>query len=498
MYAMYLRKSRDDLEADTLERHERILKKYAARNNIIIEEEYIFREVVSGDSIDERPAMLSLLNLVNTGQVDGVLCVELERLTRGKQGDQDKIAIIFQINDTKILTLNKVYDPNNEYDEDFFEIGLFMSRREYKAINRRLLRGRLESQEEGYFIGSVLPYGFTKERQGKGFILVENKTEADIVRYIFNQYAMHGSLSLIMHYLNNNNIKPRTATLWNCYLIRNILINKVYIGKINKNRTIKNTKLIDGKIITTKNKNRVPEFVEGKHKPLIDMELWNKCQFNLKMKSHKVNLNRELRNPFASLMYCSVCGKILRYCNTKRKNNNYDILEYLKCSTARCDSAGTRLELLEVGVINELKKELKGYYYYIANYDKEMELNNKKINLDIGLLKKELVKRTNMLDRACELLEEGIYTKDKYLKRVAALNGDIEAIKSNIKKLNNQTDDKNVRIKKMIPILEECLSSYDELSVKEKNVFLKSFIDRIIYTRPNLKSEPVLKVLLKI
>jgi hypothetical protein len=127
-----------------------------------------------------------------------------------------------------------------------------------------------------------------------------------------------------------------------------------------------------------------------------------------------------------------------------------------------------------------------------------MELNNKKINLDINLLKKELDKRTNMLDRACELLEEGIYTKDKYLKRVAALNGDIEAIKNNIKKLNSQTNDENVRIKKAIPMLEQCLAAYDTLSIKEKNDFLKSFIDRIIYTRPNLKSEPVLKVLLKI
>ena len=47
------------------------------------------------------------------------------------------------------MTPSKTYDPENEFDEEYFEFGLFMSRREYKTINRRLQRGRAASIKEG-------------------------------------------------------------------------------------------------------------------------------------------------------------------------------------------------------------------------------------------------------------------------------------------------------------------------------------------------------------
>ena len=55
----------------------------------------------------------------------------------------------FQYSGAKIITPQKIYDPNNEFDEEYFEFGLFMSRREYKTINRRLQRGREISTQEG-------------------------------------------------------------------------------------------------------------------------------------------------------------------------------------------------------------------------------------------------------------------------------------------------------------------------------------------------------------
>lgn len=163
-YAMYLRKSRIDEEAgieNTLSKHETMLRDMAARMGIHIDETNIYREIVSGESIDARPQMQRLLKAVEMGLYTGVLCVELERLSRGNGEDQARILRTFQFSGTKILTLNKVYDlsSDDDFDEEFFEFGLFMSRREYKTIKRRLLRGRLQAQRDGYFIGSVPPYG---------------------------------------------------------------------------------------------------------------------------------------------------------------------------------------------------------------------------------------------------------------------------------------------------------------------------------------------------
>ena len=139
-YLIYLRKSRSDasLEAmgvDVLERHEQILLDLAKRMNLSIGG--IYREVVSGESISARPEMQKLLSEVESGRWEGVLVMEVERLARGDTVDQGIVQRAFQYSGTKIITPTKTYNPNNEFDEEYFEFGLFMSRREYKTIRRR-------------------------------------------------------------------------------------------------------------------------------------------------------------------------------------------------------------------------------------------------------------------------------------------------------------------------------------------------------------------------
>ncbi len=173
-YCMYLRKSRADLEAEargegeTLKRHEKILLELARKMNINITQ--IYREVVSGESIAARPVMQELLSDVEKSLWDGVFVVEVERLARGDTMDQGLVAQTFKYSHTKIITPLKIYDPSNEFDEEYFEFGLFMSRREYKTINRRLQRGRLQSVKEGKFVGSVATYGYKRKKLESDFI----------------------------------------------------------------------------------------------------------------------------------------------------------------------------------------------------------------------------------------------------------------------------------------------------------------------------------------
>ena len=172
---IYLRKSRADVETDkkdnidTLKRHKKVLLEYAEKNKLQVTK--IFSEIVSGESISARPEMQKLLSEIEKGLWDGVLVMEIERLARGDTIDQGILARYFKFSETKIITPTKIYDPNNEFDEEYFEFGLFMSRREYKTINRRLQNGRLLSVKEGKFIGSIAPYGYKKKKleKQKGF-----------------------------------------------------------------------------------------------------------------------------------------------------------------------------------------------------------------------------------------------------------------------------------------------------------------------------------------
>ena len=455
--ALYLRKSREDLtenKEETLARHEKMLTDYCAKNNLSIVA--IYKEVVSGENIANRPEMQKLLNDVASNKYDAVACVELERLSRGNQIDQCEILEVFKASNTKIYTLNKIYDlSKDEIDEEFFEFALFMSRREYKIINRRLQRGRMQAQNEGYYIGSVLPFGFDKIKGDKGFILTPNK-DAEIVKLIFNKYLDGVNVAAIANYLNDNGIKPHRSAKWTQQTIRNVLRNKVYIGLLNVSKR--------------------DTYVEGKHAPIIDNLIFMQVQEKL-AKTPKVTNKRKLSNPLAGLIFCSECGRAML-----RTVNGLNF-EYIKCPTLKCPTRSVKLEDLERYILDGLKKELKDFNYFVDNYAHEIKKQRSNIEKEIEILTIELNKKLEMIERACEMLESGIYTKELFTRRVNVLETDIKALKESIEDLKNKPIEDDEKAYKAIPILETVLKKYSSLDTKEKNLLLKSIVKRVEYTR---------------
>lgn len=192
MLIIYLRKSRKDMDyykdesiEKTLQRHEKELQEFIV--NVFgkpIPEHNIYREVVSGDTIEDRPVMQKVLSLIEDPHYKGVVCIETERLARGNTMDQGIIAQTFQYTETKIITPFKIYNLDNEDDLSYFEDGLYQARKYLTYTKRILNRGRVRSVKEGKYIGSVLPYGFNKIKlpNEKGYMLVENESEAKIIR----------------------------------------------------------------------------------------------------------------------------------------------------------------------------------------------------------------------------------------------------------------------------------------------------------------------------
>lgn len=455
--ALYLRKSREDItetKEETLARHERQLKAYCKNHNLSIVATY--KEVVSGENIANRPQMQQLLNDVSLGKYDAVACIELERLSRGNQLDQCEILEVFKSSNTKIHTLNKVYDlSKDEVDEEFFEFALFMSRREYKIITRRLQRGRMQALNEGYYIGSVLPFGFDKIKGDKGYILTPN-AEADTVKMIFKKYLEGVNVAAIANYLNDNGIKPHRSNKWTQQTIRNVLRNKVYIGLLNANRR--------------------DTYVVGKHAPIIDNNDFLRVQEKL-AKTPKVTNKRSLSNPLAGLIYCSECGRAML-----RTVNGLNF-EYVKCPTLKCPTRSVKLHDLERYILEELKKELKSFNYFIDNYASEVQQQRLQIEKEVNLLTIELNKKVSMIEKACEMLESGIYTKELFTRRVSVLEADIDTLKANIEALKNKPVQDDTKAYKAIPILEKVLEKYNNLDIENKNLLLKSIIERIDYTR---------------
>ncbi len=495
-YAIYLRKSREDIEAEkygegeTLARHEKILTTLAKKRKLHISK--IYREVVSGETISEREEMQKLLRDVENEKWTGVLVVEVERLARGDTADQAKVSQAFKYSHTKIITPVKTYDPDNEFDEEYFEFGLFMSRREYKTINRRLQRGRELSVSEGKFVGNIAPFGYdrVKLKNAKGYTLSINQDEAPVVKEIFRLYAFENtSINSVAKQLNKLNLKPRIASEWTISSVKDILSNPTYIGKIVWNRRKQKKKTKNGHLIISRPRNQDYLIYNGLHEPIIDDKTWEFVQEKRKQNTPKIKHHNIIQNPLVGLVFCEKCGRPMQ----RRPYTKVDKPATLICSNPKCDNVSTKLHIVENKIIEALKIWLENYK---VDYDIEDNFNtdnNKIIEQSISFTKKELEKENAKLDKIYEFLENGIYNNNEFISRSKTIKDNIQCLESKLEAYYSLLQ-KKIEMQKqkeiISPRIENVIDLYYNLeTAKDKNILLKSIISKVTY----LKTEKAIK-----
>ena len=147
----------------------------------------------------------------------------------------------------------------------------------------------------------------------------------------------------------------------------------------------------------------------------------------------------------------------------------------------------------------ELTEALRGFKKYIDDNSSRIELKaSERANLAVRI-DAEIKKKDAMLERCCELLEEGIYTKEKYLSRVKILEDELNGLLETRQQLSDDKDEQEIEsIKTGIPILERCIQKYDELDIQAKNEILRSLIDKIEYNKSSRKEKFNLSIYMKI
>lgn len=499
-YCLYLRKSRSDIEAEehgegeTLARHEKLLLEVAKRGNYNVTQ--IYREIVSGETLAARPVMQQLLSEVEQGLWAGVLVVEVERLARGDTIDQGIVAQAFKYSDTKIITPIKVYDPNNEFDEEYFEFGLFMSRREYKTINRRLQRGRLAASKEGKHVGGSKPYGYVRQeiKGDKGWTLAINEEEASVVRMIFRIYIngeesedgtiRHIGVHEIARRLDAMGIPtPSGGSEWSACTIRNMIRNPVYAGKIRWQHK-KSKRVVKGGSVSVKRYISAPEeeiVVDGLHPAIIPEDVFQKAAEIMQRNPPAVNGIAGLRNPLAGLVFCGRCGRTM----ILRSHPQYAAL---RCVGRHCDCPGSQLALIEDRILKGLSGWLKDYR---LQWSETSEGDSETIIADAEKALKhsesEVKKIRSMQARTHELLEQGLYDTDTFLERSRVLSEQLSAAEAAVTRCNADLAAERLRgenKRNIIPKIEKILDVYSSLpSAKAKNDMLKEVLEKVVYNR---------------
>ena len=489
LYCAYLRKSRRDMEmealgqGETLARHEKQLSDLAERLGVRVARWY--REIVSGDTISERPQVRQLLEDVGAGLWDGVLVVDVDRLGRGDSIDQGVIMQTFMYSGTLIVTPDKTYDPADDSDSEFFEIKLFFSRREYSMIKKRMQRGRLASAMDGCYMGSRPVYGYERVKlQGrKGWSLKIVPEKAQIVRAVFDWYA-HGmdgkdvGAAVIADRLNGMGLRTDLGHTFEPSYIRHMLQNPVYVGKVQWNQRQTQYQIRDGKRVSSRPRSENAVLVDGRHEAIIDRGLFDEVQrmFHTHEKRPK-NKMADVANPLAGLIVCAHCGRHMQL-----KGDNRRRAGFIHCVTQHCPTCGTSIDVVEGAILDGLAAWVSAHQARDDAPEVEPSASLRASAAARAQLMEQLSTLEGQSGRLYDLLEQGVYDVATYRQRRADLDVRAADLRAALAALDLPPRPDPVSV--IAPRVRTVLGAYDLAATPaDKNALLRSVLDHVTYAK---------------
>lgn len=460
-------------------------KKKARTNEVI---EYI-DDGFSGEFLD-RPALTKLRNDVKEGIISKVICLDPDRLSR-KLMNQLIITDEFDRLDVELIFVNGEYAKTAE-GQLFYSMRGAIAEFEKAKINERMSRGRREKARQGRVVRDYQIYGYDYDKETEQFII--NESEAEIVRLIFDLFTKPNDLvrgiNGIAKYLTEKGVPTkRGANVWHRQVVRQMLMNRAYIGKFYQNRW--NTEGMLGNKHKPKDE-RIPmkerpreEWIPVPCPAIIDRQTFDHAQNLLSESRRRWAKQSKRRYLLSGLLRCAKCGNTM----TGRKHRNWgaDVFIYTdekNYSGAKHPGCGMRVrcEKLDKDVWDKISHWLNNPDEIATVEDETDEVDFEQaeiIRLETEIKKaKEGRKRLlNLFAEGLEIGQEEIRESLKGLKRKEEhLTEELEELKKRYSELSNKQYSAN--------LIKEAAAYYlnhgkEELSFDDKQALIRYVVKEI-------------------
>ena len=345
----------------------------------------------SGKSIEGRVSFNQMMEDIKSGK-DEVSYVLVFKLSRFGRNAADVLATLQVMQDfgVNLICVEDGIDSSKDAGKLMISVLSAVAEIERENIRVQTMEGRMQKAREGKWNGGFAPYGYSLI-DGK---LEVNEEEAVAIRMIFDQYVNTDlGANGIAKYLENHGIHKIARQngknpLFDAALIRRIIQNPVYSGKISYGR--RRTEKVHG----TRNEYRQVKkddylLVDGLHEALVSEEVWEQAQVKVAAQAKKYEkVNRDKREKIhllSGILKCPVCGAGM-YGNKsikKRKDgSNYKDFYYYGCKHRnmtrghKCDyKKQVHEELLDASVAEVISK--------LVSNPKFSDLIRNKINMEV-------------------------------------------------------------------------------------------------------------------
>lgn len=482
-------------EGYSLEAQQERLRQYAKYKELEIVGEYCDAGK-SGKSIKGRPAFQQMMEDV-ASQKDDVSYVLVFKLSRFGRNAADVLKSLQLLLDYEVdlVAVDDAIDSSTQGGRLTLTILSAVAEIERENITVQFMAGRIQKIKGGAWTGGPIPYGYRNSKAG----LVQEPSEAEIVRKIYDLYLQDGILATtVARYLNDHGysrtVKDKQKP-FTYYGVTTILDNPVYCGRILYNRR---TNSKDPK----RQKREIIE-VEGKHEPIVSKEKWEQVHQKRQQYSERC---KKVDEPdrislLSGLVKCPMCGYGMVASKNKQKNKNhggyYKILHYYSCGNAQKQRGmtcsfrhtynqekvdGAVLEMVsKLTMIPSFEKKLTEHFVIKNSIDELTELLRKS-RKDLYHQEQQRRKLGEILDNLDVFSDDYSENYDRIQEETDLVYDRIDELETSIEKTKKKLDsakqgvEASMRLKDFIGQLPKM---FQQMTCEEKREAYRMLIDRI-------------------
>ncbi|MDQ0274768.1 site-specific DNA recombinase [Peptoniphilus koenoeneniae] len=459
------------IDGYSLDAQEERIKQYAEAYDIEIVN--VYKDAgKSGTTLIGRNNFITMLDDIKEEKdnIDCVLVFKLSRFGRNAADTLNSLQVMEE-HGVHLVSVDDCLDSSKDAGKLVITILSAVAEMERENIISQTMEGRKQKAREGKWNGGFAPTGYSL-KDGE---LIINEEEAKTIKIIFDLYTNSDmGANGVAKYLVSLDVKKPirqngTSPYFSASLIRQILDNPVYNGKIAYGRRRGKKDKLTGKVVQEKTDTYI--LSEGIHEAIIDDELWELTRTKRKAqakKYEKVNKGKNEKTYLLSgLIKCPVCGAGL-YGNKSRKRkkngDHYKDYYYYGCKHRqlmnghKCDfNKQIKTEIIDEEVATIITQIISN-----PGFAKKLE---EKINIQIDtdeidkLINKHLSKERQLLGTKVSLISQidSLDFEDKHYERKSEdLNLRLDAIYDQLDYVELQISDSR---KRKEAILEEKITS---------------------------------------
>lgn len=391
-FILYVRKSTDEQNRQVMSLDSQVveLRAFANREHIFIHE--IVEESRTAKH-PGRPLFNQILDRIDKGEANGLLCWDVDRLYRNPI-DEGRVRWLLQKG-----IIASIRTPSRQFFPE--DAGLLMGVEGGRATDyiirlaKNVRRGVQEKLRRGEWPGAK-PVGYIYDHRLRN--IVPDPKKAPIVQTIFQEVATgrHGLLS-VSDRLFHLGVTSRTGRPWSKFAVWQFLTNRLFIG-----------------VMEWKG-----EQFEGKYTPILTPELFKQVQQALKIKSKPRRVRQGHNFPFCGVFHCT-CGSMITAQWAKGHGGLY---RYYRCTRkgGSCSERYTQEEQVRqqcLGILAPLALSAEDASLAHARIDEYGSQESLTLNTELKAMQEKVLLVQGKLDRLTrgyldQLIDEESYRTAK-------------------------------------------------------------------------------------